>query len=438
MTRYVFSLGAAALLAGSILCEGNAIAQGKSGGAGAGGATRSNSAKILEVFKPVVAKTAAATVSVRLDGKQVALGAIVDADGYILTKDSELRTDKIVVRFKDGKELPATKIAANDVWDVAMLKVDAKDLTPVSWSFSRVAPVGNFVATPGPSDTPVAIGVVSVAARNLPPGPRVLLPTNTSNRGYLGIQMEEAESGGAKITVVTAKSPAEKAGLKVGDIIVAVEGREVSDPATLSATVGRFKPGDTITVRYRRDMKEEELKATLDKRPAGFPADRGDLQNSMGTERSERRTGFPVAIQHDTVLKAAECGGPLVDLEGRVIGINIARGGRTDTYAIPAESILPLLPDLMAGKSSLAPRILINLAERIKAAEEALKTAELDKTATDKRLADAKAALERLLAERKKVEEQKKEEERKKEEDKNKEEERKKEEDKKKEDEKKK
>src|SRR5262249_43086894 len=155
------------------------------------------------------------------------------------------------------------------------------------------------------------------------------------------------------------------------------------------------------------------------KRPANFPADRGDIQNSMGTDRSERRTGFPVTLQHDTILKANECGGPLVDLEGRVIGINIARGGRTDTYAIPAQAILPLLPDLMAGKSTVASRIPTGLPDRIKAAEAALKEAEAAKTAADKKVADAKSALDKLLAEQKKENEAKKEPEKKKEPDKN-------------------
>jgi serine protease Do len=43
----------------------------------------------------------------------------------------------------------------------------------------------------------------------------------------------------------------------------------------------------------------------------------------------------------------------VVDLEGRAIGLNIARAGRTETYALPAATLLPLLPDLQSGK--LAP-----------------------------------------------------------------------------------
>jgi serine protease Do len=58
---------------------------------------------------------------------------------------------------------------------------------------------------------------------------------------------------------------------------------------------------------------------------------------------SERRVLFPSALEHDTVLLPNQCGGPLVDLEGNVIGINIARANRVASYAIPADVARPLL-----------------------------------------------------------------------------------------------
>lgn len=393
MTRPSQRPAAVLAFAALLAAAGTASAQRRSD-TPAGGAPRHNP-KILDAFKPAVAKPAQSTVSVRIDGKQVALGVVVDAAGYILTKETELRGEKIVVRFRDGKELPASKISGNDTWDLAMLKVDAKGLVPVTWAESKVADVGHWVATPAPGDVPVAIGVVSVAARKMPPSPKLSLPTNPTNRGYLGVQMEDAEGGGVRLMVITPKSPAEKAGLKVDDVVLAVNGKETPDRETMGAIIGLNRPGDKVRVRIRRGDAEEEIEATLEKRPASL-FDRGDFQNSMGTDRSQRRTGFPVALQHDTVLRANECGGPLVDLDGRVIGINIARGGRTDSYAIPSESILPLIADLKSGKPTNV------LANQIKAAEATLKEAEAAKTAADKRLAEAKSALERLLAEQKK------------------------------------
>jgi len=393
----------ALLLTAVLLVGGNtAFAQRKSDPF-PGGASKNNN-KILDLFKSVVAKTADSTVFVLDNGKDVALGTVISAEGFVLTKDSELRSDKIMVRTKDGKEYAAKKISANETWDLAMLKVeDAKDLKPISWSESKVAPVGNWVATTAPAEKPVAIGVVSVASRTMPPGPKVALPKNNNDRGYLGIQMEDNEGAdGVKIVVVSAKSPAEKAGLKVDDIIIAVNGKETLDRETLGATIGRNKPGETVTLRFRRDGKEDEAKATLEKRPSSFGVDRGDLQNSMGTDRSERRTGFPVTLQHDTDLKASQCGGPLVDIEGRVIGINIARGGRTDTYAIPAEAIKPLLADLMVAKVNPG-KVLNDLAEKVKSAQSAVKAAEEAKLNAEKTFNEAKSVLEKLLEEQKKI-----------------------------------
>ena len=371
-----------------------------------GGPSKSNS-RILDVFKPVVAKAAESTVAVLVGGKQVALGTVVNADGFIITKDSELQSEDIVVKFKDGKQLAARKISSNNDWDLAMLKVDATDLQPVGWAESKVAPVGNWVATPAPTDKPIAVGVVGVAARKMPPGSKRPQPKNINNSGYLGIQMEDTEDGtGVKITIVTAKSPAEKAGLKVDDVVLAIDGAETLDLEALRTTIGLHKPGDTVTIRLRRGAKEEEIKATLAKRPAELN-NRGDLQNAMGTDRSERRTGFPVTLQHDTDLKNTQCGGPLVDLDGRVIGINIARGGRTDTYAIPAEAIKPLLADLMVAKVSTPSLAVKAMLQEVKRIEAAIKSANVAKSAVQTKLDEAKSAVAKKQAEIKDLEDAK-------------------------------
>jgi serine protease Do len=134
-------------------------------------------------------------------------------------------------------------------------------------------------------------------------------------------------------------------------MILSINAKPVPDAETLMATIGGYKPNDTITIKFKRDGKEEEVKATLGKRPAS--STRGDFQNRLGSELSERRGGFPSILQHDTVLKPGSCGGPLVDLDGNVIGINIARAGRTESYALPSETVLALLDELKSGK--LAP-----------------------------------------------------------------------------------
>src|SRR5438128_4552355 len=63
--------------------------------------------KTLQAFRPVVSRPSESAVRVRCAGKDVALGTVVAADGWILTKASELSGKRIVCRFKDGRYLAA-------------------------------------------------------------------------------------------------------------------------------------------------------------------------------------------------------------------------------------------------------------------------------------------------------------------------------------------
>jgi hypothetical protein len=63
----------------------------------------------------------------------------------------------------------------------------------------------------------------------------------------------------------------------------------------------------------------------------------------MGGEISGVRDGFPSVLQTDMVLNPEECGGPVIDLNGNVVGIAAARAGRIRSYVIPAEGIVNML-----------------------------------------------------------------------------------------------
>src|SRR5207253_2964782 len=136
-------------------------------------------------------------------------------------------------------------------------------------------------------------------------------------------------------------------------------------------------------VRIKRGKEDKDLKATLGKRPPDMS--RADFQTNMGSKLSDNRTGFPNILQHDTVLNPRDCGGRLVDLDGKAVGINIARAGRVESYAIPSDTVLALLPDLKSGK--LAPD------EKIARLEAALKEAEGNVAEFEKKSERAKALL---------------------------------------------
>ncbi len=344
-----------------------------------------NSPKVLAAFHKVVARALDSTVRVCCDGKDVALGTVVAPDWYILTKASELKDD-VTVKFRDGRELTARIVGVQDDYDLAMLKVDARNLQAVEWRDSKDDPVGNWVATVGMGDDPLAVGVVSVATR----------PLNAPNPsgGFLGVGIDQEYDGlGAKIANVEVGTAAQKVGLKRNDIILAVSGKKIEHSEELSRTLQHYKPGEKVILSVRRGDEEMDVEATLGKRP---PLNlRSDFQNNLGKKLSERRSGFPFVLQHDTILDRTDCGGPLVDLDGKAIGINIASAGRVESYAVPAEKVKPLLPELMSGK--LAPKTVSAEAsvddEAVKKALFDLQQARALKKSMDAKVAEAEATL---------------------------------------------
>jgi serine protease Do len=78
---------------------------------------------------------------------------------------------------------------------------------------------------------------------------------------------------------------------------------------------------------------------------AGPP--RGRQMSGAVSRRSE---GFDEIIEHDTVLEPWLCGGPLMNLDGKAIGMNIARAGRVSTYALPADLVKRILKNLQPAE----------------------------------------------------------------------------------------
>jgi serine protease Do len=308
-------------------------------------ATHEN-AKVLAPFKGVVAGANESTVRVRCDDKEAALGAVVFEDGYILTKASELR-GQVTVRLHDGGEYDADIVAVHKPTDLALIRIDARGLKPVTFTDSKKVPVGNWLAAAGPTTDPVAVGIVSVVTRSLS-GFDPAIDLNM-NRGFLGITLDTKDDDGAKIGEVSRDGAAAKAGLKVSDVIYEVNGTRVTGQQQLRELLENYRPGDAVNLKVRRAGEELSFKATLTDQPRSSRS-RGDIQNAMGGNLSGRRSGFPAVLQTDMVLDPKDCGGPVVDLDGKVLGVSIARAGRVETWVLPSENIRPLLADLKAGK----------------------------------------------------------------------------------------
>ena len=90
---------------------------------------------------------------------------------------------------------------------------------------------------------------------------------------YLGVSVGDSPSGsGAQIGAVRPGSPAAAAGLKTGDVIIAIDGAPVADSNALTAAVGEHQPGDTLHLTVKRGGSTLDLTAKLGTRPAATTA----------------------------------------------------------------------------------------------------------------------------------------------------------------------
>ena len=87
------------------------------------------------------------------------------------------------------------------------------------------------------------------------------------NAGYAGIRGEDADAG-ARIVEVVAKSPAEEAGLKAGDIVIAASGNTVLSYRELQRAIDQLVVGDKLKLNVSRERKNVPLEITLGKYPA--------------------------------------------------------------------------------------------------------------------------------------------------------------------------
>jgi putative serine protease PepD len=135
----------------------------------------------------------------------------------------------------------------------------------------RVVGINSQIATGGNGDANVGIGfAIPIATAKHELG--ALERGGTVQHAFLGVGTVPGR-GGVVVKRVQGGSPAAKAGLRAGDVIVSLAGRPVRDPSALAAAVGAHKPGETVTVGYLRNGAHRTASATLARHPtAALPA----------------------------------------------------------------------------------------------------------------------------------------------------------------------
>ncbi len=284
-------------------------------------------------------------------GRPLAAVTFVSADGYFLSKASELpRLAKYRLRTRPGDEsLPVREVRRDVKLDLVLGQAVLEDrktvFAPVSWASKGPAELGEWLCAPGlirhskQDPTPgwqpwLRLGVLSAARRPIP-----------GEGAALGISMGQPPAppdtgknktpSGVLITQVAPDSPARAAGLRAKDILIEIAGQPVPSMERVNELVRKRQPGEEILLRLLRDGQEISRRVRLASRSRVIANFQGDDYANGGT--SLRTDDFPDVIQHDLPLNPHDMGGPVFDLEGRAVAINIARADRISTFALPVE-----------------------------------------------------------------------------------------------------
>lgn len=163
----------------------------------------------------------------------------------IIIKHKSDKDGKVTVEIKDGDVLVnGEKLGQYNDPDISVFR---RKITPRNgnvFSFDNNSPNGNFnLFNDDGDDMPMP-----------------------ANKAVLGVITGKEAATGVTVKSVAKGTPAEKAGIKEGDIITAVDNEKVNEPAELFEAIGKHKPGDKVTVTYTRNSASSKVSVTLDER----------------------------------------------------------------------------------------------------------------------------------------------------------------------------
>jgi serine protease Do len=316
-------------------------------------------------------------------GPRLGLGSgfILTPDGYILTNAHVVAdAGEVMVKLTDKREFKAKVIGADRRSDIAVVKIDAKNLPVVKIGDPSKVRVGEWVAAIGSPfgfDNSVTAGIVSATSRVLPSdnyvpfiqtdvainpgnsgGPLFnmageVIGINTQifsrtggymglsfsipidaaikvkddlvkygkvSRGRIGVTIQTVNKDladsfgldrarGALVSAVEPNSPADKAGLKSGDIVVAVDGKQINESVDLPRIIAETKPGTAVNMQLWSKGATRNARVTVGEMPsdrvAAAPTDEQTSPTKLGVvvrplseqERSASRVDGGVVVE---------------------------------------------------------------------------------------------------------------------------------------------
>ena len=259
-------------------------------------------------------------------------GFIIDPSGIIVTNSHVVgHASRITVTLPDGEDLPGRVMGVDPVTDIAVIRIlTDKPLPYVSWGDSRTVEIGDWILAAGNPfgvGASVTAGIVSARGRDIGAGPfddflQIDAPINPGNsggptfnmqgqviavntaivsptggsvgigfavpseiarrvvddlrqkgridRGWLGVSISETQKLGAGIRIATIdrKGPAAQAGLRPGDVVLAVNDIKIETTNGLIRTVANIPPGADAKLSLLRAGQAIDLTVTVGRRPA--------------------------------------------------------------------------------------------------------------------------------------------------------------------------
>ncbi|MBV8254960.1 MAG: PDZ domain-containing protein [Chitinophaga sp.] len=185
------------------------------------------------------------------------------------SKDKMGEFDEIIIKRKSNTDAKVTvEIKNGEVW-VDGKKVDQYNNPDLSIFRRNITPMdGNTIGMTG--DISPFLGLFGGDEAEQDDNDNAI--NIKPNKALLGVLTEKSEARGVTVKTVSPNSPAEKAGIKTGDIILQVDNKKIEEPKDLYETIGTYNPGDKITLTYIRNKKESKTSITLGERKTEEPS----------------------------------------------------------------------------------------------------------------------------------------------------------------------
>ena len=296
-------------------------------------------------------------VKVNQNGKQVALGTIINESGYAVSKSSLIKDDNISCTYK-GKKYDAKVVGRDKGYDIVLLKIDGEGFNQAKWA-SKDALLGSLLFTPDYDGDIVATGTVSLLPRRITKYGLGIANKSSDLPVSLGLILDDS-FGTLEVNRVTPGSPADKVGLLEGEVLTKIDSIELNKQSQLIDYLKKKKPNDKVKVTLGTGKETREVEIVLgepqepDTKASSLDKNRDRQLHNLsrrGGKISKRRSDFPRALRHDSIISPEHCGGPILNIDGEVMGINIARSGRCRSYAIMKKELLSVVDKILKKRN---------------------------------------------------------------------------------------